>query len=131
MALSADFLDFLQDQLRGLGRITSRRMFSGAGLYCDGVIFALILRDTLYFKVDDGNRRAYEAEGLEPFSYEATGQKRTIGAYWQVPERLFDDPDEMLEWARGALAAGRRAEALKKRKPRSRPGLKALPRTKR
>jgi len=58
MALSADFLDFLQDQLRGLGRITSRRMFSGAGLYCEGVIFALILRDTLYFKVDDGNRPA-------------------------------------------------------------------------
>ena len=121
MALSADFLDFLQDQLRGLGRITSRRMFSGAGLYCEGVIFALILRDTLYFK----------AEGLEPFSYEASGQKRTVGAYWQIPERLFDDPDEMLEWARGALAAGRRAEALKKRKPRSHPGLKALPRTKR
>jgi DNA transformation protein len=131
MALSADFLDFLQDQLRGLGRITSRRMFSGAGLYCEGVIFALILRDTLYFKVDDGNRHAYEAEGLEPFSYEASGQKRTVGAYWQVPERLFDDPDEMLEWARGALAVGRRAEAQKKRKPRSRPGLKALPRIKR
>ena len=81
-------------------------MFSGAGLYCDGVIFALILRDTLYFKVDDGNRRAYEAEGLEPFSYEAAGQKRTIGAYWRVPERLFDDPDEMLEWARACAGCG-------------------------
>jgi TfoX/Sxy family transcriptional regulator of competence genes len=42
--------------------ITTRRLFSGAGLYCDGVIFALILRDTLYFKVDDGNRRAYQAD---------------------------------------------------------------------
>jgi DNA transformation protein len=118
MPVNADFLAFLQDQLRGLGRVTSRRMFSGAGLYSDGVIFALILRGTLYFKVDDGNRAAYQAEGLEPFSYEAAGQKRTIGAYWQVPERLFDDPDEMLEWARAALAAGRRAETKKMRKPR-------------
>ena len=74
MAPSADFLEFLKDQLRGLGHITTRRMFSGAGLYCDGVIFALILRDTLYFKVDDGNRQAYEAEGLEPFTYEARGR---------------------------------------------------------
>ena len=131
MAPSADFLAFLKDQLRGLGHITTRRMFSGAGLYCDGTIFALILRDTLYFKVDDGNRQAYEAEGLEPFTYESRGKTVRVGAYWQIPERLFDDPDEMLEWARGALAAGRRAEALKKRKPRSRPGLKALPRTKR
>ena len=105
MAPSADFLAFLKDQLRGLGHITTRRMFSGAGLYCDGLIFALILRDTLYFKVDDGNRQAYEAEGLEPFTYEARGRKVRIGAYWQVPERLFDDPDEMLDWARGALAA--------------------------
>ena len=113
MALSADFLEFLKDQLRGLGHITTRRMFSGAGVYCDGVIFALILRDTLYFKVDDGNRGAYQAEGLEPFSYEAQGQTRTIGAYWEVPERLFDEPDEMLEWARGAVAAGRRAAEKK------------------
>ena len=117
MAASAEFLDFLKDQLRDLGPVTARRMFSGAGLYCDGVIFALLLRDTLYFKVDDANRAAYEAEGLEPFSYEARGKAVTIGAYWRVPERLFDEPDEMLDWARAALAAGRRAEA-KKKKPR-------------
>src|SRR5215813_13273969 len=119
MAPSADFLEFVKDQLRGLGRITTRRLFSGAGLYCDGQIFALILRDTLYFKVDDGNRPAYEAEGLAPFSYQAGGRTRTIGAYWQVPERLFDDSDEMLEWARGALAASYRAAAkIKPKKAR-------------
>jgi len=118
MAASAEFMDFLKDQLRGLGQVTARRMFSGAGLYCDGVIFALLLRDTLYFKVDDINRAAYEAEGLEPFSYEARGKTVTIGAYWRVPERLFDEPDEMLDWARAALAAGRRAEAKKSKKAR-------------
>jgi DNA transformation protein len=120
MASSGEFIEFLKDQLRGLGHVTARRMFSGAGLYCDGTIFALLLRDTLYFKVDDTNRAAYEAEGLEPFSYEARGRRVTIGAYWRVPERLFDEPEEMLAWARGALAAGRRAEAEKpkaRRKP--------------
>jgi DNA transformation protein len=119
MAVNADFLDFLKDQLRGLGQVTSRRMFSGAGLYCDGVIFALILRDTLYFKVDDGNRPAYAAEGLRPFSYDARGRTVEIGAYWQVPERLFDEPDEMVEWARAALAAGQRAEARKRPKSKA------------
>ena len=120
MAGNPEFVEFLKDQLRGLGHVTSRRMFSGAGLYGDGVIFALVLRDTLYFKVDDGNRAAYEAEGLAPFSYEARGKTVTVGAYWRVPERLFDDPDEMLEWARAALAAGRRAAAKKKPKPKTR-----------
>jgi DNA transformation protein len=78
------------------------------------VIFGLILRDTLHFKVDDGNRAAYQAEGMTPFSYVAKGQTRQIGAYWRVPERLFDEPEEMVEWARAALAAGRRAAAEKK-----------------
>jgi DNA transformation protein len=116
MASSADFIEFLKDQLSGLGHVTSRRMFSGAGIYCDGVIFALVLRDTLYFKVNDGNRAVYEAEGLAPFSYEARGRTVEIRAYWRVPERLFDDPDEMVAWARAALAAGHRAEARKRPK---------------
>jgi len=114
MATSTDFLEFLQDQLRGLGHITARRMFSGAGLYCDGVIFALILRDTLYFKVDDGNRQAYEAEGLAPFSYEARGRTVQIGAYWQVPEC----------W--GARAAHWRRGGGRPRRRRPSPGPNAL-----
>lgn len=114
MASSPEFLAFVADQLAPLGHVTTRRMFSGAGVYCDGVIFALILRDTLYFRVDDGNRSAYEAEKLAPFSYQAKGRTIEIGSYWRVPERLFDDPDEMVEWARSALAAGLRAAAKKK-----------------
>jgi len=122
MAPYADLLEFVKDQLRGLGHITARRLFSGAGLYCDGVIFALMLRDKLYFKVDDGNRHAYEAEGLAPFSYAARGRTVRIGAYWQVPERLLDEPDEMLDWARRALEAGRRtAHAKPQARKRARP----------
>ena len=118
MAISQDFLDFLHDQLHRLGHITTRRMFSGAAIYCDGVVFALVLRDVLYFKVDDGNRSAYQAEGLEPFIYEARGKPVRVGAYRRVPERLFDDPDEMLVWARAALAAGRRTPSKKAPKTR-------------
>jgi len=118
MVISEDFLDFLKDQLRGLGPITARRMFSGAGIYCDGIIFALLLRDTLHFKVDDANRAAYEAEGMQPFTYQARGKPVRMEAYWRVPERLLDDPDEMLLWARDALAAGRRAAAGKKKPKR-------------
>ena len=113
MAVSESLVALLQEQLEPLGRITFRRMFSGAGVYGDGVIFALILRGTLHFRVDDRNRAAYEAEGMAPFSYEAQGRIRQIGAYWRVPERLFDEPDEMIEWARAALAAGRRSAADK------------------
>lgn len=113
MTGTTQFVAFVTDQLAPLGHVTTRRMFSGAGLYCDGVIFALILRDALHFRVDDVNRPAFQAEGLEPFRYQARGKTVEIGSYWRVPERLFDDPDEMVEWARAALAAGQRAARLK------------------
>ena len=116
MASNPEFIAFITDQLAPLGHVTTRRMFSGAGIYCDGVIFALVLGDVLHFKVDDGNRAAYEAEGSAPFSYEAKGRRIEIGSYWRVPERLFDDPDDMVEWGRAALAAGRRAPVKEKPK---------------
>jgi len=81
MAVRESLVALLQEQLEPLGRITFRRMFSGAGVYGDGVIFGLILRESLHFRVDDRNRAAYEAEGMEPFSYEAQGRIRQIGAY--------------------------------------------------
>jgi DNA transformation protein len=96
-------------------------MFGGSGVFCDGLMFAIVADDTLFLKVDDGNRAAYEAEGLEPLTYEAKGRTIVL-PYWQVPERLFDEPEEMLAWARDALAAARRTTAKKpkaKRKKRS------------
>ena len=117
--MTSEFVEFVKDQMAPLGPVVSRRMFSGAGLYLDGVIFALILRDTLYFKVDAGNRAAYEAEGLLPFSYQVKGRTVEIGSYRRAPERLFDAAEDMVDWARAAVAAGRRAEAKKTRRRRA------------
>ena len=113
MASRGTFGEFLQDELRPLGKVTVRRMFGGAGVYCDGLMFGLVADDTLYFRVDDGNRRAFEAEGSAPFSYDGKGRTIVL-PYWRVPERLFDEPDEMLVWARAALAAARRVAEKKK-----------------
>ena len=110
MAVSASLTELLKEQLAPLGQVAVRRMFGGAGVYCDRLMFGLIAGDALYFKADDGNRAAYEAEGMDAFTYE--GRNKPIRmSYWRVPERLFDEPDEMVEWARAALAAARRAEA--------------------
>ena len=126
MTASDGFIEFLKDLLGGLGPITVRRMFGGAGIFCDGVMFALVLDDTLYFKADDSNRCAFEAEGSAPFSYATKNGRNTIMSYWRCPDRLFDDPDEMAAWARQALAAARRSASSKpgrartSRKPSSR-----------
>jgi DNA transformation protein len=115
MPTSDGYIDFLKDQLAGLGNVSVRRMFGGAGVYCGGVMFALVADDTLYLKADEVTRDEFEAEGLEPFRYQAKGGRHTVMSYWRAPERLFDELEEMLAWAQRALAAAQRASRPKRR----------------
>ena len=113
MVASDSFANFLHEDLAPLGRVTLRRMFGKTGVFCDGLMLAMVTQDVLYFRVDDGNRAAFEEAGsFPPLNYEKLG--RTIDlSFWRAPERLLDDPDELVTWARTALAAARRV-ALKR-----------------
>jgi DNA transformation protein and related proteins len=106
--------DFLIDLFTDFGPVTIRRMFSGFGISADGTNFALALRGGLYFRADDQTIARFEAEGSQPFQYQTRTKTVTVGSYWQLPERLYDDPEELTGWARAALAAAQRA-ALRKR----------------
>ena len=106
--------DFLIDLFAGFGPVTIRRMFSGFGISADGTNFALSLRSGLYLRADDQTIPRFEAEGSKPFQYQTSTKTVTVGSYWQLPERLYDDPEELTGWARAALAAAQRA-ALRKR----------------
>ena len=115
MVASDSFAEFLREQLAPLGRMTLRRMFGKTGVFCDGVMFAMVTDDTLYFRVDDYSQAAFqEARSFPPLSYQKQGATIDL-AFWRAPERLFDEPDELVTWARVALAAARRVEAKKKR----------------
>src|SRR5215470_372246 len=108
MTASATFAEFLREQLAPLGPIAMRRMFGKTGVFCDGVMLGMIRDNTLYFRVDDDNKAAFrEAEAFPPLNYEKGGGSIDL-AFWRAPERLFDEPDELVAWARLALAAARR-----------------------
>ncbi len=92
-------------------------MFGGAGVYLDDLMFGLIAGETLFFKVDDRNRADYEAEDSGPFIYEPPSGKTIAMSYYELPERLYDETDELIAWARKALDA---ALAAKSAKPVSR-----------
>ena len=110
--------DFLTDLFADFGPVTLRRMFSGYGISVDGTNFALALRAGLYFRADEATIPQFEAEGSKPFQYQTRAKTVTVASYWQLPERLYDDPEELAGWARAALAAAQRA-AIRKR-PRKR-----------
>ena len=113
MVASNTYAEFLREQLAPLGRVTMRRMFGKTGVFCDGVMFGMVTENTLYFRVDDQNRATFkEAQSSPPLIYAKKG--RTIDlSFWRVPERLFDEPDELIAWARAALAAAHRVAELR------------------
>jgi DNA transformation protein len=93
-------------------------MFSGFGISADGTNFALALRAGLYFRADEQTIPQFQAEGSAPFQYQTKARTVTVNSYWQLPARLFDDPEELTGWARAALAAAQRAALGKRPKAR-------------
>jgi DNA transformation protein len=122
MVASDSFAEFLRAELAPLGHVTMRCMFGKTGVFCDGLMLGMVRDDTLYFRVDDHNREAFkEAEAFPPLNYEKGGSSINL-AFWRAPERLFDEPDELVAWARAALGAARRVAA---KRERSGPGRKS------
>jgi DNA transformation protein len=122
MVASDSFGAFLREQLAPLGRVSLRRMFGKTGVFCDGVMFGMVTEDTLYFRVDDRNREAFkEAGSFAPLNYAKKGALIDL-SFWRAPDRLLDEPDELVAWARVALAAAHRVASKRKRTARpSRP----------
>jgi DNA transformation protein and related proteins len=111
MVASETYAEFLREQLAPLGGITLRRMFGKSGVFCDGVMLGMVTENTLYFRVDDQSRETFrEAEAFPPLNYAKRGEIIDL-AFWRVPERLFDEPDELMVWAHVALAAAHRVAA--------------------
>lgn len=111
------------------GPVSVKRMFSGFGLYAEDVCFAMFLRSELYFKADASTIPRFETEGARPFSYTQpkSGKVVIVNSFWRLPERLYDDADELADWTRAAV---RVAHALRVRKPKQRPKRSTKPKRK-
>lgn len=113
MPVSPTFRTFVLDQLgRVVPRVRCRSMFGGVGIYSGNLFFALIARDTLYFKVDDSNRGDFAARGLGPFR--PYGDDRDVMKYYEVPEDILEDLDALRHWTEKALAVAARSKAKRR-----------------
>ena len=93
------------EQLAPCGRLTSRKMFGGVGLYAEGLFFALLDDDVLYLKGDDALKPAFEAAGSQAFDPFGEGKPM---AYWSAPADALDDGDLLVAWARRSLEVAAR-----------------------
>lgn len=96
MKRTSEYLDYVMEKLNPLGQIKSRAMFGGYGIFHEGVMFALIADDTLYFKVNESNRDDYRRAGSQPFPHGMS--------YWEVPAEVLEDNSKLHEWAESSIA---------------------------
>ncbi len=115
MAVPANFIVQAKELFAPFGDIRIRKMFGGAGVYCDDLFFAIMDDGAIYFKVDDETRKAFERRGLAPFTFEMKDGASATMSYYNAPEEIFDDEDELRHWTTLALDAARRMAKFKKK----------------
>lgn len=115
MPKSNEYLEYVLEQLSGLGGVTANRMFSGSGLYQNDIFFALLFSDTLYFKVGDENRPDYESRGMRRFQ-PYKDKPRMSFTYYEVPADVLEDPEQLVAWARKSVQAALTLAAAKRPK---------------
>jgi DNA transformation protein and related proteins len=110
--------EFISDLFAPFGPVVERRMFGGAGLYREGLMFALVFDGAIFLRVDETSIPDFEREGSRPFVYTRAKSPGKIGraslSYWRLPERLYDDPEGLAVWAERALEIARRKQAAKR-----------------
>jgi DNA transformation protein len=107
-----EFTDYVVGLMADWATVSAHKMFGGYGLYREGLMFALIADDELFFKTDAGNVSQFEQAGSHPFVYQ--GQNRVVQmSYWSAPEASLESPVEMSNWCQSAYGAALRAQAVK------------------
>ena len=118
----SEFARYVHEQLADLGEVKAGRFFGGVGFKLGDIQFAMCMRDTLYFVVDDATRPRYVAAGSGPFQYGTAKGARFVHRYYEVPADVIEDRDELARWAREAVSAAVQSPA--KRPPTKRPSTK-------
>jgi DNA transformation protein and related proteins len=108
MPISDEFIDYIIDQLSAWGDVSARKMFGGAGLYCDGVMFGLIADDVAYLNVDDSNRKDFVKAGSSPFNPYPDKVKTTVMSYYEIPADVLENPEVLPGWAQRSFDIARK-----------------------
>lgn len=115
MTEEPEFVAFVTDQLRRWSPVAARRLFGGHGVYRAGTMFAIVSRDTLYFRTDTVNRPDFEAAGMAPFRVGKAGGERIALSYHEVPAEVLEDAELLAPWAERAFAAAMRRDETQSR----------------
>ena len=117
--------EFIRELFAPFGPVTVKRMFGGAGIWSEGLMFGLMFDGAIFLKVDETSIPEFEREGSRPFVYTRAKSKGRVGraslSYWRLPERLYDDPEELAVWAARALAIAQHKKFAPRKRAKRKP----------
>lgn len=103
MTVSQDYLAHTVERLANVVPVSYRRIFNGYGVYHQGVQFAIIVNDHLYFRADEMSRALYQAKGMLPF--QPGSLERSESSFYQLPNEVLENTAELMYWMRTAVEA--------------------------
>ncbi len=117
MTASTQFADYVLELLESVSPVRTSRFFGGVGISQGAVQFAMIMGSSLYLVVDDSTRSKYESAGMAPFSYTTKKGRIRVRRYFELPEEILTDPDELRMWVRESIKVAGKVKKPKSIKP--------------
>ena len=120
MSASAEYTEYVLELLEPIGPVRTGRFFGGVGIFHGSIQFAMIMGNSLYFAVDEGSRKKYEQTGMSPFSYMTKKGRVLVRKYFELPEDILTDPEQLRLWAKESIQAARKTKKPNKAPHRTR-----------
>ena len=115
MSPTTEYTEYVLEHLIPIAPLQTNRFFGGIGISNGFVQFAMMMGNSLYFVVDAETRPKYEQAGMQPFSYLTKKGRIQVRRYFELPEDVLTDPEQLRLWANEAMQA-----AAKTKKPNKR-----------
>jgi len=112
----AEAQPYRPDLFQYFGTVYARRMFGGAGLFSGDVMVGIVIDEFIYLKTDENTRKDFIAEGAGPFVYHKRTGEGVSMSYYELPERLYDEPEEFAEWVRRAYAVAENSPTVRRKR---------------
>ncbi|NMM29047.1 MAG: TfoX/Sxy family protein [Glaciimonas sp.] len=122
MTPSTEYTEYVLEFLEPIGPVRTGRFFGGVGISYGAVQFAMIMGNSLYFAVDEGSRKKYEQAGMQPFSYMTKKGRIHVRRYFELPEDILADSEQLRLWARESMQVA--SKTKQSDKPVNQPRLK-------
>ena len=112
MRVRSELASYVEEQLAFLGRISTKSIFGGIGIFVDERLLGIVMEDKLYLHTDANNLQVYRQRGMPQFKPYPNAFDLTTDHH-QVPPEIVDDPAQLKRWGEEALAAAIEAAKVK------------------